>query len=153
MISGAFEDIRVGEKKITEPRTITESYVNDFAMLTMDTHPLHLDPDYAAKTRFGRRIAHGALMISTLLGLVELDPRYMQCFYSLDEVRFLAPTYFGDTVYASSEIVDVQTRSDGKTALVSCRGSLVNQSGTEVLSGLFTFLVAGHSHAINTSVE
>lgn len=153
MISGAFEDIGVGEKKITEPRTITESYVNDFAMLTMDMHPLHLDPDYAAKTRFGRRIAHGALMISTLLGLVELDPRYMQCFYSLDEVRFLAPTYFGDTVYASSEIVDVQTRIDGETALVSCRGSLVNQSGTEVLSGLFTFLVAGRSQAINTSVE
>lgn len=153
MISGPFEDINIGDKETTEARTVSEVYVNDFARLTLDIHPLHIDPEYAEKTRFGRRIAHGALMISTLLGLVELDPRYMQCFYKLDEVRFLAPTYLGDTVYASSEIVGVETRIGGETALVSCRGSLVNQSGTEVLSGLFTFLVAGRSHAIVTSDE
>ncbi|WP_241962381.1 MaoC family dehydratase [Rhodococcus opacus] len=74
MISTHFENIRVGDTTTTESRTITEEYVRDFAELTWDRHPLHLNPEYAQQTRFGRQIAHGALMLSTLLGLVELHP-------------------------------------------------------------------------------
>lgn len=152
MISTAFEDIRVGATTTTEPRTVTEDYVRDFADLTGDRHPLHLDPDYAAHTRFGRRIAHGALMISTLLGLVELHPAYLQCFYGLDEVRFHAPTFFGDTVHAVSEVVEVRPRPDGETAVVTCRGSLINDAGVLVLSGLFSLLVAGRARAVAGAV-
>lgn len=88
MITKSFEEISVGDIAVTDPRVVTEDYVRNFADLTWDRHPLHLDPDYAQQTRFGRQIAHGALMLSTLLGLVELDPRYLQCFYGLDQVRF-----------------------------------------------------------------
>lgn len=148
MISTVFEDIRVGTTTTSGPRTVTEDYVRDFADLTGDRHPLHLDSEYAERTRFGRRIAHGALMISTLLGLVELHPAYLQCFYGLDEVRFHAPTFFGDTVHAVSEVVEVRPRSDGQSAVVTCRGSLINDAGVLVLSGLFSMLVAGRAQAI-----
>ncbi|TWH41888.1 acyl dehydratase [Rhodococcus rhodochrous J38] len=148
MISQAFEDIRLGDISTTAWRTITEDYVRDFADLTWDRHPLHLNPSYAQQTRFGGQIAHGALMLSTLLGLVDLHPGYLQCFYGLDQVRFHAPTYFGDRVHAVSEVVDIRPRSDAGTAVVTCKGSLINQDDTLVFSGLFSFLVAGHAQAI-----
>ncbi|WP_280888388.1 MaoC/PaaZ C-terminal domain-containing protein [Streptomyces sp. LBL] len=87
MISTSYEDIRIGDIAKTGFVTVTEEYVRGFADLTGDRHPLHLDPEYAARTRFGQRIAHGALMMSTLLGLVELHPSYLQCFYD----RAVAP--------------------------------------------------------------
>ena len=148
MISTHFENIRVGDTTTTESRTITDDYVREFAELTWDRHPLHLDPAYALQTRFGRRIAHGALMLSTLLGLVELHPSYLQCFYGLDEVRFHAPTFFGDSVHAISEVVAIRARPDGESAIVTCKGSLINQDGTRVVSGLFSLLVAGAAQAI-----
>ncbi|MFE7419972.1 MaoC family dehydratase [Rhodococcus sp. NPDC057529] len=148
MISTHFENISVGDTTTTESRTITNEYVRDFAELTWDRHPLHLNPEYAQQTRFGRQIAHGALMLSTLLGLVELHPSYLQCFYGLDDVRFHAPTFFGDTVHAASEVVAVRPRQDGQTAVVTCRGALINQAGTLVVSGLFSLLVAGKDQAI-----
>ena len=149
MISTHFENIRVGDTTTTESRTITDEYVQDFAELTWDRHPLHLDPEYAQRTRFGRQIAHGALMLSTLLGLVELHPSYLQCFYGLDEVRFHAPTFFGDTVHAVSEVIAIRPRPSGEAAVVTCKGSLTNQDGTLVVSGHFSLLVAGKAQAID----
>ncbi|WP_124396421.1 MaoC/PaaZ C-terminal domain-containing protein [Rhodococcus wratislaviensis] len=145
MISKSFEKIKVGDVDTTEPRTVTEKSVREFAELTWDRHPLHLDPAYAAQTRFGGQIAHGALMLSLLLGLVKLDPRYVQCFYGLDDLKFRVPTYFGDIVRASSEVTEVRPRPDGQTAVVTCRGELKNQDDTTVLTGLFSFLVGGES--------
>lgn len=153
MISTYFEGIRIGDTATTESRTITGEYVRDFAELTWDRHPLHLNPEYARRTRFGRQIAHGALMLSTLLGLVELHPSYLQCFYGLDEVRFHAPAYFGDTVHAVSEVVAVRPRPDGETAVVTCKGSLINQDGTRVVSGLFSMLVAGKAQSLDMEAE
>ncbi|XGU18336.1 MaoC family dehydratase [Rhodococcus sp. 3Y1] len=85
MITKSFEEISVGDIAVTDPRVVTEDYVRSFADLTWDRHPLHLDPDYAQQTRFGRQIAHGALMLSTLLGLVELDP--VTCSASTGSIR------------------------------------------------------------------
>lgn len=149
MISTAYEDIRVGDTTTSEWRTITEDYVRDFAELTWDRHPLHLNPEYAEQTRFGRQIAHGALMLSTLLGLVELHPSYLQCFYGLDRVRFLAPTFLGDRVHAVTEVVEVRPRPEGEAAVVTCRAQLVNQDDTAVFSGMFSLLVAGRAAAID----
>lgn len=151
MITKSFEEISVGDIAVTDPRVVTEDYVQSFADLTWDRHPLHLDPDYAQQTRFGRQIAHGALMLSTLLGLVELDPRYLQCFYGLDHVRFHRPTYLGDSVHAVSEVLSVRPRSDGETAIVTSKGSLVNQDGDLVFSGEFSFLV-GETHSLELEV-
>jgi 3-hydroxybutyryl-CoA dehydratase len=145
LITDSFDNLSIGTTTRSSARTVTEDYVRQFADLTWDRHPLHLDPDYAANTRFGGQIAHGALMISTLLGLVKLDPRYLQCFVGLTDVAFRAPTYFGDSVFAESEVTAVNPRSDGETAIVTCRGSLVNQRGTTVLTGMFSFLVSGQT--------
>lgn len=149
MISKPFEEIEVGEVATTGSRVITEDYVRAFGQLTGDNHPLHMSPDYAAQTRFGKQIAHGALMISTLLGLVELHPNYLQCFYSLDNVRFKAPSYFGDAVYAVSEILAIKPRTGGGSAVVTSAAKLINQNGVVVLTGDFSLLVAGRAEALD----
>lgn len=148
MISKPFEEIKVGDIATTGPRTITEEYVRSFADLTGDRHPLHLNPRYAQETQFGKQIAHGALMISTLLGLVELHPSYLLCFYSLDKLRFKAPSYFDDSVYAVSEISAVTPRKDGDSAIVTSVAKLINQDGVVVLSGEFSLLVASRATAL-----
>jgi len=148
MISKPFEDIEVGDTATTNSHIITEEYVRAFGELTGDNHPLHTNPQYAEQTRFGKQIAHGALMISTLLGLVELHPSYLLCFYSLDNLRFKAPSYFGDSVYAVSEISAVAPREDGNSAIVTSAAKLINQDGVVVLSGEFSLLVAGRATAL-----
>jgi acyl dehydratase len=73
----------------------------------------------------------------------------LQCFYGLDEVRFHAPTFFGDAVHAASEVVAIRPRPHSEAAVVTCGGSLINQDGTLVVSGLFSFLVAGKEQTID----
>lgn len=148
MISKPFEEIEVGDVATTGSRLITEDYVRAFGELTWDNHPLHVDPVYAEQTRFGKQIAHGALMISTLLGLVELHPSYLQCFYGLDNVRFKAPSYFGDQVYSVSEISSITPRKGGTAAVVTCAARLINQNGVVVLTGNFSLLVAGRAEVL-----
>lgn len=149
MISKPFEEIEVGDIATTDSRIITEEYVRVFGALTGDNHPLHMNPRYAEQTRFGKQIAHGALMISTLLGLVELHPSYLQCFYSLDNVRFKAPSYFGDKVHAVTEISAVTPHKEGRSAVVTSSAKLINQDGVVVLTGDFSLLVAGRAEALN----
>lgn len=148
MISKPYEEISVGDIETTSSKVITEQYVRAFAELTGDHHALHMIPEYAEQTRFGKQIAHGALMISTLLGLVELHPSYLQCFYGLTNVEFKAPTYFNETVHAVSEITSVTTGNSGKSAVVTSRARLINQDGIEVLVGDFSMLVSGKQTAL-----
>jgi len=146
MISKPYEDIAVGDHSVTGERVIDGEYVREFADLTWDRHPLHLDEDYAARSRFGRNIAHGALMVSTLLGLVELNPRYLQCFYGMDRLRFTAPAYIGDIVHAESTVVSISPSGSGGSAVVSCEAKLKDSDGRELLSGEFSMLVASRDN-------
>lgn len=141
MISTRYADISVGDRETTDWTEVTGEYVRDFAELTGDRHPLHLDPAYAAESMFGRQIAHGALLLSTLLGQVTLDPRYFHAFFGIEKLRFLQPVFFGDHVRTRSEVMDIRDRSDGTTAVVTCRGVLENQDETPVLEADLQFLV------------
>lgn len=149
MISKPYEDIRIGDIETTSAKTITEEYVRAFAELTGDRHPLHMIPEYAQQTRFGQQIAHGALVISTLLGLVELHPSYLQCFYGLNNVEFKAPTYFGDSIHVVSEITSVTPGMSGMSAVVGSHARVINQDGVVMLTGEFSMLVAGKEAALD----
>ena len=76
-----FEDYQVGELLVSPGRTITETDIILFAGLTGDWHPIHTNVEYAKKTMFGERIAHGMLGLSVgsalifRLGPTSLRPR------------------------------------------------------------------------------
>ncbi len=112
-------------------RTFTEDDVAEYAELSGDLNPIHLDDEYAAKSRFGRRIVHGFLtagMISALLGtqLPGIGPIYVA-----QTFKFLAPVYIGDTVTASVEVTAI--REDKRP--VTLRTDCANADGTLVLTG------------------
>ena len=74
MLARYFDDLEVGDSFTTKGRTITEADLVNFAALTWDTYPLHVDAEWASKTMFGERIAHGMLVLSYAAGLVPMQP-------------------------------------------------------------------------------
>ena len=142
MITTYVEDIAVGDTSVSRARTITESDLTGFAMFSGDWHPIHTDAEYAAAdARFGQRIAHGALVLSAALGLVEFWPPAMQAFYGLDRLRFVAPTLIGDTLHVETEVLAVEPRADGD-AIVTYRFDVRNQRGEDVMVSELKALVA-----------
>lgn len=111
-------------------KTISERDVFEFADATGDFNPLHIDEEYARRTVFGHRIAHGILtagIISTVLG-GEI-PGLGTIFVEL-HIKFLKPVYFGDTVTATGTVTEIINPKRVRL-MVSCR----NQHGEDVALG------------------
>lgn len=111
-------------------KTITEKDVFSFADASGDFNPLHIDEEYARKTRFGRRVAHGILMagiISTVLG-GEI-PGLGTVFVEL-HIRFLKPVFIGDTITANAIVSEI-INPKRLRLVVYC----VNQDGVDVAIG------------------
>lgn len=140
MINDWYENISVGDKTETRGRTITEADVVNFAMISGDWNPLHVDRTYGEAGPFGERIAHGMLVLTAMTGLITLDPPYVMAFYGFDKVRFFKPTLFGDTISARTEVIE---RSDHKRGgVITCKITVVNQNDAEVASCEMKMLVA-----------
>jgi 3-hydroxybutyryl-CoA dehydratase len=107
-----FDHFEVGEQSTTQGRTITEADVVQFAMLSGDWNPLHTDSAYASKGPFGERIAHGMLILSVASGLTPLMSPYVQAFYGIDRLRFIAPTMFGDTIHVHTTLREMTIRDE-----------------------------------------
>lgn len=96
-----FEELKVGESLTTEKRTITNADITDFADLTGDHFYAHADDESAKKSLFGKRVAHGYLVLSITAGLfVHPDPGPVLLNYGLEDLRFTAPVVPGDTIQA-----------------------------------------------------
>ena len=133
--------VKVGDKAAFE-KTVSEQDIVDFARVTGDEQPLHLDDAYAATTRFKRRIAHGMLsagFISAALG-TRLAPQATVVYLS-QSLRFLRPVYPGDAITANLEVTSI----DPERRFVTCSTECVNQEGTSVLTGEATVLLDARS--------
>lgn len=141
MITEYLDDIAVGDRHSTRARTITETDLVTFSMVTGDWHPIHTDVGFAAADpRFGERIAHGALVFSFALGLVVFDPAKMKAFYGVDGMRFVAPTMIGDTIHVETEVLAVDRRTD-QDGVVTSRFVVRNQRDVDVLVATLKTLV------------
>lgn len=101
-----FEDLQVGQTA-EYGRTVTEADIVLFSGISGDTNPVHLNEDFASKTMFKGRIAHGMLsvgFISTVFGTKLPGPG---CIYITQNLRFKAPVRIGDTVVARVECTEL----------------------------------------------
>ena len=131
-----FEDFQPGDESTTPGRTITEADIINFAGLTGDWYELHTNVEYAAKTRFGQRIAHGALIfsVSTALNVRAMPPgNTLIAFYGVDKLRFVKPTFIGDTVYCRNKVLE-KSEKDGASGVVASLCEVVNQRSEVVIS-------------------
>ena len=100
------ESLEVGQKAAVE-RTFDEAAVRAFADLSGDCNPVHLDADFAAKTRFGRPIVHGLLTASLISTVVGTRLPGLGSIYVSQSLRFRAPVFVGDTVRAEAEVREI----------------------------------------------
>lgn len=88
-------------------QTITDADIKNFAGLSGDNNPVHVSEDYAEKSRFKKRIAHGLLSASFFSALFGTKLPGYGCVYVSQNLRFLRPVYINDTVVASIEITKI----------------------------------------------
>lgn len=147
MFKEYYEDCRVGDQVVTPGRTITETDVVQFAALSSDWNAIHTDQQFAARSPFGQRIAHGLLglvagfCLLSRPGWFTFWPRSMICITGLDKVRFLLPIYLGDTIHLVAEIVDKTEMRDGR-GLITTRMHVVNQRDELVIAGRIKLMAA-----------
>ena len=127
----SIDELKVGDSAQFS-KTITEKDINDFARVTGDFNPLHLDQGYAEKTIFKGRIAHGLLsvgLLSSILG--NILPGHGTIYLS-HEIKFLAPVRIGDTITAKVEVIEVVPEKNRAEFRTTC----MNQDGKEVVDGI-----------------
>ncbi len=132
MVEGkSIHELKVGDSAQIS-KTITETDINDFAKVTGDFNPVHLDQVYAEKTIFKGRIAHGLLSVGLLSNVLgNILPGHGTIYLS-QEVRFLAPVRIGDTITAKVEVIELVPEKNRAKFKTTC----MNQDGKEVVEGV-----------------
>ncbi len=146
-----FEDFNVGDIYEHRPgRTITATDNTWFTLLTMNTHPLHFDEEYAKASEFGRIVVASPLTLSLLVGMSVTDVS-QKAIANLGwkDITMPAPLFPGDTLYAESEVLAKRDSASRPTAgIVTVRTIGRNQHGTEVCRFERTMLVARRGHGV-----
>src|SRR4051812_3892567 len=100
-------NINIGDTFRME-REVTDELIRQFAELSGDHNPIHLDEDFASRTRFGKRIAHGMLsgaFISAVLGYKFKERKIV---FLSQSMRFTAPTFIGDTITTTATVTKIR---------------------------------------------
>ena len=131
-----FDDFEVGEEATSAGRTITEADIVNFAALSGDWNELHTNKEFAERGPFKQRIAHGALVFSVATGLsVRMGQTgdSIIAFYGLDRLRFVKPTFIGDTVRVRQR-VEAKSQRDATSGIVTMLNEVINQREEVVVS-------------------
>lgn len=134
MATTYFEQFTLGDERLSPARTITEADIVVHAGHTGDFFPHHVDAEFAKKTQFGQRIAHGTMIFSMGIGLAATEINPVSFSYGHDRLRFVRPVFIGDTIKTRVTIVgkadDPRRPELGR---VTERCEVLNQHGETVL--------------------
>lgn len=123
-------EIKIGEK-FTTTREVTDALIRQFAELSGDFNPIHLDEEFAAKTRFGKRIAHGMLSGAFISAVLGYEFRERKIVYLSQTMKFTAPTFIGDTITTTSTVTRVREEKN----IVFLETTCTNQDGEITVRG------------------
>jgi 3-hydroxybutyryl-CoA dehydratase len=134
--SVAIIDIERFEIGMTEcyEQSITDADIKAFAGLSGDNNPVHMSEEYAEKSRFKKRIAHGMLSASFFSALFGTKLPGYGCVYASQNLIFRRPVYLGDTVVAQIEVLSIdKTKSTIQfRTLCKVRGKIVIDGNAEI---------------------
>jgi acyl dehydratase len=132
-----YEDLNVGDKfQHATGRTLTEMDNVLFSALTLNTQPLHINEDFAAKTQFGQRIVNGLFTLALVVGLSvsELTEGTIVANLGYENVKHPNPAFHGDTVYAETEVLEKrESKSRSEAGLVRLKQTGRKPDGTVVV--------------------
>ena len=130
MIGKTIDELKIGDTAKFS-KTVSESDIYQFAGVTGDFNPAHIDEAYAKKTFFKTRIAHGMLSAGFISTVIGTKLPGTGSIYIKQDLSFLAPVRIGDTITARVEVIEIM---DGKNR-VRLKTVCVNQEGAQVLDG------------------
>jgi itaconyl-CoA hydratase len=139
-----FEDFQVGDIYQHRPgRTITQYDNVQFTLMTMNTHPMHFDEEYAKHSEFGRCIVCSPLTVALMVGMSVTDVS-QKAIANLgwNEIKLTHPLFAGDTLYAESEVLDKrESKSRPNAGIVSVKTIGLNQDNVKVCEFGRTMLI------------
>lgn len=146
-----FDDFAVGDVYEHRPgRTITETDNVWFTLLTQNTHPLHFDREYAAKTEFGQPLVNSTLTLALVAGMSVSDTS-QKAIANLGwtNIELTAPVFVGDTIYAESEVLEArESRSRPGQGIVTVRTTGRKADDTVFMTYVRSFLVPKRGHGV-----
>jgi acyl dehydratase len=146
-----YEDFQVGDVYEHRPgKTVLESDNHLFTLLTLNTHPLHFDAEYGKATEFGRNLVVSTYTLALLIGMSVSDvSQKAVANLGMDEVRFTAPVFAGDTLYAESEVLAKRaSKSRPGQGIVTVRTLGKNQRGEVVCAFRRDILIPARGEAV-----
>jgi itaconyl-CoA hydratase len=148
-----YEDFEVGATYRHRPgRTLSEADNTWFTLLTMNTHPIHFDAEYAKRTEFGRPLVVSTLTLAVLVGMsVAETSRNAVANLGWKEIKLPKPVFAGDTLYAESTVLDKrESKSRPDEGIVTIRTLGRNQHGDVVCEFERSFLVMKRGHPLGS---
>ena len=120
--------LRVGQTA-TRTKTISDADLQAYAEITGDYNPLHFDEEFAAGTRFGRRVAQGGITAGMMNALAAMDLPGPGTVFMSQTITYKAPAYLGDTLTARVEVLSLKPDKP----VCQLKFEIANQAGTVLL--------------------
>ena len=151
-----YEEFEVGHKYEHRPgRTITETDNQWFTLLTMNTHPLHFDAEYAKASEFGQPLVNSTFTIAVIVGMTVTDVS-QKAIANLgwDQISLTAPVFVGDTLYAESEVLAKrESKSRQNAGIVTIRTWGKKSDGTIVTEFDRKMLIPFQGHGVEDKIN
>lgn len=148
----SFDDLSIGDRWESESRQVTEADVIQFADLTGDYNPLHVDEEYAKQTPFRQPIAHGLLGLSLVAGAGSGSPNVETvAFLGIQDWTFCKPIFFDESLHVVTTVLGLEPNGR-RRGRVTWHRQLINQDGDVVQEGVFVSLVACRGASLHREV-
>lgn len=150
-----FEDFKEGDVYEHRPgKTVTEYDNHLFTLMTMNTHPMHFDAEYAKHSEFKQNLVVSPYTLAILIGMSVTDcSQKAIANLGMEEVKFTAPVFAGDTIYGESEVLKKRLSQSRPTqGIVTIRTIGKNQRGEMVCTFIRNMLIPTRGHAVDDKV-
>ena len=132
----SFNEIKIGLEHYFDI-TIDEKLEEDFAKISGDFNPLHMNEQYAKKTKFGKRVCHGMLLASFFSKVVGMYLPGKNALYFSQSLNFVGPCFIGDKIIVKGEIID---KSEG-TKMIKIKTTIKNIEEKLLVEGIAHVLI------------
>lgn len=138
-----YDEFEIGDRYVSQARTVTEADVVTFAGLSGDFNPLHTNAEFAKQTPFGERISHGMLVVAMATGMANWTGIFEGTTLALMEqtIRYKGAVRFGDTVHLELEVVEKKDTSKADRGVVSFAARVLNHEDQVVIDSEWTLLM------------
>jgi acyl dehydratase len=149
-----FGDLKAGDHWVSPGRTITQADIVNFAGVSGDFNPIHMDHHFALTTAYRKPVAHGLLILSMASGLgLNHPPLRTLAFMAIKEWNFLEPVFIGDTIRVRCTVLEVEERARGRRGQITWKREIINQDEKVAQWGITLLLVEGRGPQKAEAVE